>query len=447
MNSWNAAVVRTARALASLLTEPTGPVDLDVAVTARAAVLDHVSTVLADVRPHTLARDAGPHRLPVPITLIESDPLERLDRTLRGRARPQLDRAPSELLDVARPTDPSTAHWIDAGRYAVVATRDWCTPGLGALDGSRAWQVVAEVAALAEAIAVLDRDLHIRAIARPELQRVIESSSGLRVAARELVSIATMGENSPPPKAQHDATAMKAALAARSRTAPTISTDVRRLTHLLAETSVLTPHHVRACARVGRNLAILAAADPINRTGCDLREDLGAVARGLHSAAIGDRGEFALNPIELRAFELQLRHVHASTKLALVAGAGLGPEESTRLARRIPVLVEVLTQKANAEISGARWALRDRREGVRFPYALASVDDEVHRPGVMNGLEDAAGAAAALTVKLTPPHIGSGLASTLARINSRPSATRPAHQGHSRRTARPRDAGLGMSKG
>lgn len=233
MTPWNLAILHTANALTALLSEPPGRVDLDVAVTARAAVLDHVTTVLADLVPRTRTRHSRPIGHAVPVALIEADPLDGLGRVLHGRIRPLLDRAPSELLDARRRVDATTALWVDAGRYALVATRVWSGPAVGSRDGPRAWQVVGEVAALAEAVAVLDRDLVAQAGERQWVQQIVESTAGLRIAAREVLALVGPDCAARPAAPSNEAAAITAALAGRAGRPPTLSKDVGHLTVLL----------------------------------------------------------------------------------------------------------------------------------------------------------------------------------------------------------------------
>ena len=430
MNPWNTAVVRSAESLAALLAEPSAVADLDVAVTGRGAVLNHVSTVLADIAPRTRTRHAMPRDYAVPVALVEFDPLDALGRILHGRVHPQLDRPPSELLDIRKPVDAITARWVDAGRYALLATRAWNGPSMGALDGDRAWHVVAEVAALAEAIAILDRALAPMAADRPDISAIIQSTAGLRIAARETLTLTDAGTQSgsePKPAAGPYAAEIKDALAARSPRQPKISNDVRRLTVLLSEAPELTPHHVRACARVGRDLAVLAARDAVSFNGADLRDELGRIARGMHTVVRRDRGEFAINPVESRRFELGLRELHSTTQLAFAMRTSLGSDEATRVARRLPDLVEILNERTIAQINNSRWAMPDRRENAELPYALASRTDAVHRTPMLDGLVAASRSADVLRAKVAPPMNPSGLASVLAVLPRRLELARPDH--------------------
>lgn len=413
MTPWNAAILRTADSLAALLAEPARPVDLDVAITARAAVLDHVSTVLADVAPRTRTRHSRPIGHAVPISFIEADPLDGLGRVLHGRIRPVLQRAPSELLDASRLVDAATSRWVDAGRYAVVATRAW-TPPLVGRNGEHGQQVVAEVAVLAEAVAVLDRDLLAQAGEQPWVRQVIESTAGLRIAAREVLALHGAVRESAAAAQPNDPAAITAALAGRSGKAPTLSRDVRRLTAFLGDTPALSPHHVRACARVGRGLAVLAARDAVSTGGADLRDELGALARGLHAVATRDGREFSINPVQARAFELQLRDVHATTKLHLAGGRGLGEQEATRVARRLPDLVDLLHHRVRGEIASHQWAILDRAPDAQLPYVYASVTELAHVPPMLGPLAEAKAGAAAVRAATTEPLQPSGLADAVA---------------------------------
>jgi len=441
---WHAAVCRTAESLAAALACDPGVPDVDTALCARAAVLDHVATVLADVVPRT--RGQATRRV-VPLTLVETDPLAALGHVLRGRRRPELGRSPSELLDPKRACDPLTGHWAAAGRHALIAGRDWTGHAVGPLDPAAAWHAVGEVAALAQAVAVLDQDLLAAAGGRTDVAAVIASTAGLRLAARETITLAA--PDGPPraggsPPARPDATAINEALAARSDRPSTLPKEVRRLTHLLDQAPELTPHHIRAGALVTRDLCVLAARDAVSFTGADLRQELGDLARCLHAAARHDRGEFALNPVRARVLEFQLRDLRATTKLAFANGQGFGPEESTALARRLPDVVEILADKTRAQIDNARWALPDRTEAAELPYTFASSTEPAHTPPSLGALSQAAAAAGALREKAAPPSRPAPEASAVHALSAARPSIRPARAVHPAAVA-PRN-GPGLSR-
>jgi hypothetical protein len=124
---------------------------------------------------------------------------------------------------------------------------------------------------------------------------------------------------------------------------------------------------------------------------------------------------------------VQLRDLHATTKLALAATAGLGAEESTQVTRRLPDLVEILTDKTRAQIDRGRWAVPDRTEDAELPYAIASNTDPAYRSPMLNGLIDASVAANILRDKTAMPVSPPSLPSALALLTTRRNVARPTH--------------------
>lgn len=161
MRSWQRALANTADALVVARACGQDGVDLDVALTARAVVLEHVLTVLDDIATRPRARPVTIGEA-VPVAVIEADPLDGLARVLRGRTRLAPTRAPSELLDAGQANDPVTTAWVEVARRAFDADSLWTHRAAPSLPAEQAWRAVAEIATLAHAIAVLDRDLAAR---------------------------------------------------------------------------------------------------------------------------------------------------------------------------------------------------------------------------------------------------------------------------------------------
>lgn len=398
---WQRDISLTAHALASLLARGPAEVELDVAITARAAVLEHVAVVLGDLAPRTRQPRATNGGRDVPLALVESDPIRALGLVLRRRARPDVERSPSELFDIRRTVDPATADWIAVGHRALLAARSWAGPTVGNLEPATAWHALAEIAALAEAIGVLDADLRATAGERADVHPLLASTSGLRLAAREVLALAAPDEQPRPGPAElavptQPVISPAQGIAAGRARPSTLAKDTRRLTILLDESTELSPHHIRACAQVARNLCVLAARSATSFTGADLRQELGEIARALHGVLIRDRGEFAVNPVTVPALEFQLRDLHASTKLAFAGGVALEPSEANRVARRIPDLVEVLGERTDLQIDRGSWMLPDRRDGERLPYAFVERSDPDLVPPMLDHLAEAGVAAGVL---------------------------------------------------
>lgn len=425
--SWQRAAVHVADALAEALDHDQSGVDIDVALCARAAMLDHVSTVLADLAPRTSTRHVSEGAHFVPVALVETDPLDALGRVLHGRTRLALDRAPSELLDVRRSVDEVTGLWVQAGRFALVADQCWWRSRERRAGGERARHVVGELACLAYAVAVLDRGLLAAAPGRSDVRVSVGSTAGLRVAAHEVIALSATGESSAPSPPVRDAAALTEALADRAGRASSPSRHLRRLTGLLVCADELTPHQIRACAVVARDLTVLAAADAIDPAGAELRVELGALAQALHAAARADAGEFAICPRDQPALTLQLGELRVMTAAAFAARAAAGTGEATRIARRLPTLVDVLRAKANAQVELSRWAVPHRAEDAQLPYAFASHTDPLCRPPMLEAFETASAVAREVEARSASPMAATRLR---AAMGIRPPAVRrPLHLG------------------
>lgn len=404
MTAWDCEIARVADDLTALVARvESGPVDLDVALTARAAVLDGVTAVLGDLAPRTRHESSAKGGRHVTLHLLERDPLAALGLVLRRRVRPELDRSPSELLDASLPWNAATGAWASAGRHALLAARAWWTAPPWDLPGDYAWEAVGTVTALAEAIAVLDVDLAAHnAGARPEVDRVLAAGAGLRIAARETLNLARAGPapgpNSAPEPSGRTVTPPEGMRPmARAWGEATISPGLGRLTVMLADVDSLTPQHVRTCARLGRDLAILTVRDGGPNTPRDI---LGGLARALHFVAHTDRGERAILSASSRALEVQLLDLQQVTRSFLVGGAGtLDRDEAQRVQLRLPALVAALSTTTCEQLDDRRWAVPDRGEGEHLPFALATRPG-LHEPGLLQPLNAAASASGALRDRL-----------------------------------------------
>lgn len=408
MNAWGNETTRAALALLALLRSEPSRLDVEVALTARAAVLDSVALVLGDLVPRT--REAKTRIRPhVPLHLLERDPVGALAAVLHRRVAPSFDRSPSQLLEAAHPTGSTTDLWAAAGRQALIAGRAWRGPEVRPIGGEEAWWSVAQVSALAEAVAVLDMDVTKACADRPHATRIIDATAGLRFAARATLDLAQQGERTlasvesegrPPTRPTPDR-------ALRAAGVDTSGSNVPRLAGRLASTlelnPELTPRHVRLTARVMRDLCILTARSAVDPTGANLRAELGDVARALHGVAREDRGERPLGPVSCRAFELALHDLHGAVVKAVTARTTFDPEDATRLARRLPGLVDGLARCTRAEIEGGRWATPDRRHGPHLLYAIASTTVPAKKPRILGHIEEAEAAARTLADRLPDP--------------------------------------------
>ena len=411
MNTWDDSVRFIARTLSELARSNLEPrrrvadLDLDVALTARAAVLAGAAVVLGDLVP--ASGRAVPRRSNL-LAVTERDPLHALGLVLRNRGRPDLTRSPSELLDAAAPGSPTTLRWAAVGRQAVIADSIW-TSAPRALGGEHAWHVIGEVAALAELVAMVDADLAVAAAdaARPDATLYLERTAGLRLASREVRSLA-----GGVPQSGADATATRThpvirAAESRGVIVPTNGEGavhaLRRLTTTLRNADVLTPQHARSTALVGRDVCILAAAagasDP---SGADLRRQLGDVAASLNAVVNSRHGEATLLIGNEPALEHQLRELAGYCRDALAGRAPRPrPEEATSIAARVPRLVTALTEQVHAQVAARRWAVPDRGEQRHQFYAVATSTGHGRDPRMFADLNRAVTAAEALRQSTT----------------------------------------------
>lgn len=419
MNEWHHQIALTARGLAAALTRAPGGADIDVALTARAAVLDHIAHALGELVPRTKPDRSRSTRRPlIAVEQVEFDPIGTLGAVLHGRTRPHLPHSPSELLDPTTPTHPATADWIRVGSHALLAGRAWPGDRVGTLGAEPAWRALAEIAALAQAVAVLDADLRAAAEHRPEAYAVLAATPGLRAVAGEvLILAAPTGHSRQPPAAtvaaEHPQLTPAVGVAARGAARSSLIRGTGRLRVLLDQASEPTPAQIRGCAHVARDLCVLAAASATSITGADLRRELGDLARELN-AGLPSHGEIALCSVPARALELQVRELHVASRKAFTAMSALHPDNANRLARRLPDLVELLADKARDQIEHRRWATPDRREDAPLPYALASCSDPGRTPPLLTALRQAVGPAEVLRGQLAHTSAGSAANSGLA---------------------------------
>jgi hypothetical protein len=188
---------------------------------------------------------------------------------------------------------------------------------------------------------------------------------------------------------------------------PDLARAVGRLAALIDRAEFLTPDQVRGCARVARNLVVLAAGEAVDPGGQPVRVELGALALRLHAVATEPRTEAALiTAARPCALDLHLRELNRDSRDVLEARqtATVDPEVATRLARRLPDLAAGLDRKARAQVDANRWAILDRREGEHPLYAIASLRNPGREPPLLGRLRDAAGAATAVSERVNPPN-------------------------------------------
>jgi hypothetical protein len=262
--SYVAELDQTARAMARLAIAGTAgldPSELDIALSARRALINALSTVLDDIT-----------GLPTgikPIITFESiarHPVAELPAALRRYPAPP----PAVGPIVAVTLEPATAAgraWRDVARHATLAHHEWATGEPAQIDDTAAWTAVADVATLASLLSDIDTEL-VRALKTLDIRQgeaaALEGclASGLGLIARETVRLATAGplnETSPD----------------RARAAPPpgvlrvtepveLVPAVRQIAVLLRDADHVQPEHARLIA-VAHARACHSLADLLER--------------------------------------------------------------------------------------------------------------------------------------------------------------------------------------
>lgn len=203
--SWGNESAALARQLAGLAIEGSSAWltadHLDEALAARRDLLVLLGRVLGDVRRVPDPADAGGARRlswrdgELTARGLEVDPVRALHQALRvhpaPRGRYRSAGATGEALS------PGVGDWAAIGRRTQLAARAWDVVRPEILTAEERWSTVADVAALAEAVTIVEADL-LAAARLPgrggsvsELQDAVVA--GLRLAAREATAIATAG--------------------------------------------------------------------------------------------------------------------------------------------------------------------------------------------------------------------------------------------------------------
>jgi hypothetical protein len=222
---------------------------------------------------------------------IGDHPVAGLIGAVREHPRPHSEIAPSELY-ASPPASVDGRHWLEVARRATLAQAEWEGPNQP-LDSPQEWAVVREAAALAAALATLDRRLLSSATDAGCDDQVTtltsESRLMLQTAAREAGALAAQGDLAPLPDRSRRIRPMPIPVRSHEDVVPAIAT----LRAILAQSAVLTPEHVRlvaiALARVAHVVERPSAANPTIPT---LAASLRQVATAPQSVACpfaGDR--------------------------------------------------------------------------------------------------------------------------------------------------------------
>jgi hypothetical protein len=176
-----------------------GPTDLGHTGFEQALLTREVTLLLArDVHRHLTG--TGPKPLDRTTPAASTDPITVFGLALADHQRVTRSLSPAEAVGALGST-PAAHEWRHAARHALTADDDWRHGAHPPWTPARAWAALADVAALTEAVTVLDHDLAQAAgsLGRNADARALVSSavSGLRRAAVEVQAHARFGPLTP----------------------------------------------------------------------------------------------------------------------------------------------------------------------------------------------------------------------------------------------------------
>jgi hypothetical protein len=329
--------------------------DLDVALTARAGVLELAMVVQRDLtRPAGRSSAAEGSRL-------EAHPVAGLADALQRHPRVPAEAAPSDLLMGEADSDVGRA-WQLIGRHAISAQHHWNTGSLRA-TGPQAWAGLADMAAVGSVIAELDADLAASARSLPGRERAAVGlaggvTSGLRVAARLVAELAATGPLSEGPEL----------LPAGNRGLVTITSagDVPTALEQFA-TLLRTAGHVRperlALMVVGHLRTCQAALDAMPSA----PQDPVRLRLQHHVEALRETTRHPVTAASVRAGDTRslrqmqvIRQALASTPSQLLADLTADSAQAARLVAGLADGTRALRETADRHIVDGHWLLPDR---------------------------------------------------------------------------------------
>lgn len=303
-----------------------------------------------------------------------ADPVRAFGQALTDHHQVTRDLSPAEALS-AIPTTAAGREWHHAARHALLADDDWRHGSHPTWTRARSWAALADVAALTEALTVLDHDLApaARALSRDRDAQVLERStaSALRRAAAEVQAHARFGP----------LTAVDVASPRRAsghvmfvRSDADLPAAEARLTELLAGARHLRPEHAVQVAlgqaRCAAAVAGLLRAAPASATpGSGLRPltaGLDGAAHALASATATPGRTGSLHrgdsrPL-LQAGELT-RHLSTGT-----VAAGRDVAALVGFARAMPDVVTALFDVARRHTAGGFWLVPTQEDAPTWTH-------------------------------------------------------------------------------
>jgi len=347
--SYRADTADLARTLGELLTEGgrVPPGDLPAPLCAHTATIGLLIDVHRDIT-HASAVPVQPH-----IAQAERQPIALLGRLL-GES-PRISDQP--VIDALRPTGESAAgeRWRAVTRAATLAQHAWTSAEPRSRPtGDAAWSELADVAALAEGLAVLRHDLADSLIDAGRLADADTmrraAQSGLRIVAAEVRHLAATGRL--PVAADLIPPIPTRVLIVASPCA--LPESFRRLGAMLRTVQDISPAHVELVARAAARGAIgaghaferagdSAGAKVLTEHGRRLATTMGG-SRRLASIAASD-------PRPLAQAQQIYEYLASIERRARPLTAG----EARAYARHIPDVTRALAEAAQAQVLTGRW--------------------------------------------------------------------------------------------
>jgi hypothetical protein len=255
---------RMARALSQLSInglDDMQAVEIDIALSARRAVINTLETVLVDLTGINVLHDRRHF-----FVIATTHPVAGLLHSLRDHPVPPPEVGPMSAF-VIEPQSPAGKAWRDAARHAALARHEWTAGPVARIDHVQAWTGVAELAAASAFLADADVNLlgFVQAHIGPgsELARELgwARASGLGIIAREVLRLAEAGplhETGPDRSAPQPQDATILAARNLEEVAPAIhqvGVLVRDAAHIGPEAlRQLINDHARACLAIAGKL-------------------------------------------------------------------------------------------------------------------------------------------------------------------------------------------------
>lgn len=363
---------------------------LQVALVARGATLDLARMLHRDI--------AGPRagRVRDTVADLESNPVAALGRLLAKQPRIEPLLSPTDVLSKNHVGDAAT--WSALARASITATDAWPVGHGATLQGPDAWGVIADSAALVEAVAVLDGDLIGAANRLGETglaERLATNSSGLRLAAGQVRALAAAG---PLPSEPHDVPSRPRPRVRVVRDVESAIEGQRSLAGLLRSAGHVRPEHAVQIAIAHVRVVRAITAGLLN--GEMKRDD---------DAALAERVSALIEPLARAASRPgRVASIHAGDPRPLQQASELArfvtthaeavhtarPGQLMAWASELHGSIEALSSRATRELDSRRWLVPDTADAATSVWAPLRVDLD---PPV---LQTAVGQAAAIASTL-----------------------------------------------